>query len=106
MGRQSDLVDEAVRRIVEEAQPLRIVLFGSAARGELHPDSDLDLLVVMPDEADRLAVAYRLHRCLRGLGCARDIVVVLDSEVAAQRDNPSLIVHTALTLGREVYRAA
>lgn len=106
MGRQSDLVAEAVRRITEEAHPLRVVLFGSAVRGDMGPDSDLDFLVVMPDDADRLAVAYRLHRCLRGLGCAKDIVVVLDSEVAAQRDNPSMIIHTALTEGKEVYRAA
>ncbi len=106
MGSQSELLREAVRRIVAEVQPLRIVLFGSAARGEMGPDSDLDLLVVMPSDADRLGIAYRSHRCLRGLGCAKDIVVVLEHEVAALRDNPSLIIHTALTEGREVYHAA
>ena len=106
MSTQTEWLDEAVRRIVAEAQPSQVVLFGSAARGEMGPDSDLDLLVVMPDDADRLDVAYRLHRCLRRLGCAKDIVVVLEKDVAALRDNPSLVIHTALTEGREVYHAA
>lgn len=103
MGTLADMVDDAVQRIVEEVQPLRVILFGSAVRGNLGPDSDLDLLVVMPDGADRLDTAYRLHRRLRGLGCAKDIVVALESEVAALRDNPYLIIHTALTEGRELY---
>lgn len=100
------LLQEAVRRIVAEVSPVRVVLFGSVARGAMGPESDLDLLVVMPDDADRLRVAYRLHRCLRRLGCAKDIVVVREGDVEAQRDNPSLVIHTALTQGREVYHAA
>jgi predicted nucleotidyltransferase len=101
-----EVIDEAARRIVDEAHPLRVVVFGSAARGVTGPNSDLDLLVVMSDGTDRLETAYRLHRSLRGLGCAADIVVVSESEVAALKDNPSLVIHTALTEGREVYRAA
>ena len=41
-----DVLDEVVQRIVAVADPEKIILFGSAARGELGPDSDLDLLVV------------------------------------------------------------
>ena len=99
-------IQEAVRRIVDETRPLRVVLFGSAARGTAGPESDLDLLVVMPDGMDRLETAYRAHRCLRGLECAADIVVVSESEVAALKDNPSLVIHTALTEGTEVHHAA
>ncbi len=101
-----EVIDEAVRRIVEEAHPIQVIVFGSAARDDIGPDSDLDLLVVMPDGTDRLETGYRAHRALRGLGYAADIVVVLESEVAATRDNPSLVIHTALTEGREVYHAA
>ncbi len=43
------LLEELVQRIVEAVHPLRIILFGSAARGEMGPNSDLDVLVVMPD---------------------------------------------------------
>ena len=42
-------LDEIIRRIVEVARPEKIVLFGSAATGRMGPDSDLDLLVIMPD---------------------------------------------------------
>ena len=98
--------EEAVRRIVEETRPLRVIGFGSAARGTAGPESDLDLMVVMPDGADRLETAYRVHSCLRGPECATDIVVVMESEVAALKENPSRVIHTARTEGKEVYHAA
>ena len=46
-----------MRRVVESFHPLRIILFGSATRGEFNPDSDVDLLVVMPEGTRRLAAA-------------------------------------------------
>lgn len=101
-----EAIEEAVRRIVDEVHPIQVVVFGSAVRGDFGPDSDLDLLVVMPDGTDRLETAYRLHRQLRKLGCAKDIVVALESDVETLRDNPSMVIHTALTEGREVYHAA
>ena len=101
-----EAMDEAVHQIVDEVHPLRIVVFGSVMRGEAGPDSDLDLLVVMPDGSDRLQIAYRLHHRLRKLGCAKDIVVALESDVEAMRDNPTMIIHTAFTEGKVVYDAA
>jgi len=41
-----DLLQEVLRRILEVGSPLRIILFGSRARGQARPDSDLDLLVI------------------------------------------------------------
>jgi len=105
MRPEQDLLDEVVRRIVSSVGPRRIVLFGSAARGEMGLNSDLDLLVEMPDGTDRLETAQLLHGKLRGIGCAKDIVVVLTSDVAALGQNPYLIIHTALTEGREIYHA-
>ncbi len=105
MSVSMEIIDDAVHRIVGEAHPLRVVLFGSVARGVTGPDSDLDLLVVMSDGMDRLETVYRLHRSLRGLGCAADIVVVSESEIVALKDNVSLVIHTALAEGREVYYA-
>lgn len=106
MNTTLEIVDEAVRRMAAELHPLSIVLFGSAVRGTMGPNSDLDFLVVMPDGSDRLQSAFAAHRSLRGLGAPVDIVVTLTSEVAAQRNNPYMIIHTALTEGREVYHAA
>jgi len=97
---------ELVDRIVNHASPLRIVLFGSAARGEMGSDSDLDVLVVMPDGTDCRAAAKRLYRQVRGLGIAVDIIAVQESDVREHGDNPYLVIHTALTQGEELYRAA
>ena len=106
MKPDSQLLDEIVRRIVARVRPRRIVLFGSAARGEMGPNSDLDLLVEMPNDADRLSTAKSLYRALRGLGCAKDILVVLESDVELLRDNPYRVIYRALREGRELYHAA
>ena len=45
-----DIADTIVRRVLEQADPVRIYVFGSAARGEARPDSDLDILVVEDGE--------------------------------------------------------
>jgi len=99
------VLDELVRRTVEAVRPLRIILFGSAARGQMGPHSDLDVLVVMPDGCDRRAVAGRLYRAYRGLGLAHDIVVVSESDVEQYGQNPYLVIYTALKEGKELYRA-
>jgi predicted nucleotidyltransferase len=101
-----DYLDEAVRRIVESVHPRRIILFGSAARGDGRPDSDLDLLIIMPDGADCMATAKNAYRRLYGLGCSQDLVVVPEADMVLLGDNPSLAIHTALSEGKEVYRAA
>lgn len=55
-------INVVVRRIVDASRPLRIILFGSAARGDARPWSDIDLLVVMPNGTHRRATAQRLYR--------------------------------------------
>ncbi len=106
MSPDTELLKELVRRIVESVQPLRVILFGSGARGEIGPNSDLDVLVVMPDGCDRLAVAQTLHCRLSDLGTAKDIVVVQASDVERYGRNPYLIIHSALSEGKELYHAA
>ena len=99
------LLHELVRRIVEAVHPLRIILFGSAARGEMGPDSDLDALVVMPDGSHRGKMTQEIYRHLWGLGFAKDIVVVTESDLLEQADNPSLVIKEALEAGKELYHA-
>jgi predicted nucleotidyltransferase len=47
------ILNDLVRRIVEVVQPQRIILFGSAVRGDMRPDSDIDILVAVPDGTHR-----------------------------------------------------
>jgi predicted nucleotidyltransferase len=100
------ILDEIVQRTVQAVHPVQIILFGSAARGEMGPNSDLDILVVMPDGCDRLAITQTLHGRLGDLGIAKDLVVVQASDVERYGKNPYLIIHSALAEGKELYHAA
>lgn len=100
------VVDKMVQRIVGAVHPLRIILFGSAARGEMGPDSDLDVLVVMPDGVHRRQTAQEIYRQLWGLGFAKDIVVVTEHDLQEYGSNPYMIFKNALEEGKELYCAA
>jgi predicted nucleotidyltransferase len=67
-------IDEITRRLVEYYHPLRIYLFGSEARGDTGPDSDLDFCVVLPDEAPPSLYGPGVYRSLWGIGTAADVV--------------------------------
>lgn len=99
------VLQELVRRIVDAVHPLRIILFGSAARGEMGPNSDLDTLVVMPDGSHRGKTAQEIYRHLWGLGFAKDILVVTEGDIREHAANPSLVIKDALETGKELYRA-
>ena len=104
MHPDAHLINELVRRIVEAVHPRRI-LFGSAARGEMGEDSDLDVLVVMPDGTHRRQTAQDIYRHMWGFGVAKDIVVVTESDLLEYSENPYMILKNALEEGRELYHA-
>jgi predicted nucleotidyltransferase len=106
MHPNSQIIADLVQRIVEVANPLRIILFGSAARGEMGADSDLDVLVIMPDGTHRRQTAQEIYRHMWGFGVAKDIMVVTESDLQMYGDNPYMILKNALEEGRELYHAA
>ena len=73
-------VDQAiramVRRIVEQFEPEQVILFGSRARGDARPDSDVDLLVVMPVEGSTREKAIEIRVALHDIPVPKDITVV------------------------------
>jgi len=97
--------DELVRRIVAAVGPLRIILFGSAARGRAGAHSDLDVLVVMPDGTHRRQTMQYLHTQLFGFPMAVDILVATPADLARHRHNPGLIYQTIVEEGKELYAA-
>ena len=103
MQSDPEVIEQLVRRIIEIAQPLRIILFGSAARGEMGPDSDIDVLVVMPEGVHRRRTAQLLYRQIRGLGVPFDILVATPDDLERHKDNIGLIYQSILREGREVY---
>ena len=105
METYSKKIDELVRRIVEEVHPLRIILFGSAARGEVGPHSDVDLLVVMPEGVHRRRIAQLLYQNITGLGISFDILVSTPDDLQKHGNKIGLVYRTILQEGREVYAA-
>ena len=91
-----------IRRIVEVAKPEKIILFGSAARGAMGPNSDVDLLVIKSG-ANRLDLMGEIYRNLHGVGEPVDIIVATPEDVERFRNSHSLVFAPALKEGRVVY---
>lgn len=100
---ETHLLEEIVRRIVAVADPDRIVLFGSRARGDAAPDSDWDFLVVKSGVPHRRRLAQQIYLGLFGIGAAVDVLVYRPEDVDAERDCPWSVVSTAMTEGRVVH---
>jgi len=100
-----DVLNEIIRRIVEVARPDRIILFGSAARQEMGPDSDIDLLVVKSGVHHRGHLAEQIYLGLFGVPGSVDVIVVSPEDLDRFRDRVGTIIRPALQEGREVYVA-
>jgi uncharacterized protein len=99
------LIDEAGRRLGAAAPGARVILFGSHARGEAGPHSDVDLLVIEPDVEDRNQEVVRLQRVLAPLRLPADIVVLSAQHVEEWGDVQSTMLHDALREGRVLAQA-
>lgn len=97
---------EIVKRLVETYKPLRIYLFGSCARGDTGPDSDYDLMMVVPDDAPpehkRAKLAYD---SLWGTGAAADVVVWTAGRFTRRSSVVTSLPATVLREGRLLYDA-
>ena len=104
MGEPTEqLLAEITRRIVAVSDPQQIILFGSQARGDAGPDSDLDLLVTKDEVASPRAEAARIYRALAGLSTPVDVVVARSDYVRCHRDIIGTVVRPALREGRVLY---
>jgi len=97
------IIDEMVLRIVERFDPERIILFGSAARGDAGPDSDVDLLVVMPVEGSRREKAVEIGVAVNDIPVPKDIVVTTPEDFEWRKEIVGTIERPAEREGRLVY---
>lgn len=98
----AELLAEITRRIRAVSDPEQIILFGSYARGDAGPDSDIDLLVVK-DTTSIGAESEQIYRSLKGIPVAVDIVVVRPSFAATHKDMIGTIIRPALRDGKKLY---
>jgi len=98
-----DIIDAATRRLVEGFAPERIILFGSQARGSADDRSDADFLVITHLTGRRRVLMLEMDRALRGLGLARDIVVLTPEEFERDREIPGTIARPAAQEGKVLY---
>jgi len=97
------LIAEMVRRICGVGRPLKVILFGSQARGDAKPGSDIDILIIEESTQPRYKRSVKYLRALTGLSPAKDIVVWTPDEVADWAHLPNTFIATALHEGRTLY---
>lgn len=100
------IIEEMVRRIVRYCNPHKIILFGSFARGTAGPDSDVDLLVVLPIEGPRRKKVVEIYRLLAGVGLPKDVLIVTPEELEKYRNIAGTIIRPALLEGKVLYERA
>jgi predicted nucleotidyltransferase len=98
-----ELLQDIVHRILSVGSPHKIVLFGSRARGEARPNSDLDLLIIEDSDLPRYKRSVPYLRALIGLFAAKDVVVWTPDEVAEWADVPNAFITTAMREGKTLY---
>jgi predicted nucleotidyltransferase len=94
------LIAEAGRRLAEAAPDAQVILFGSHARGNPRPGSDLDLLVVEPELSSRPDEFVRLREALGAMGVPIDLIVVSAEHAQRWGSVQGTLMHEALRDGR------
>nr|VFJ67893.1 MAG: Nucleotidyltransferase domain-containing protein [Candidatus Kentron sp. FM]VFJ68416.1 MAG: Nucleotidyltransferase domain-containing protein [Candidatus Kentron sp. FM]VFK16850.1 MAG: Nucleotidyltransferase domain-containing protein [Candidatus Kentron sp. FM] len=96
-------LDDMVHRIVDGFHPDRIILFGSHARGDAIPESDVDLLVVMPVAGSRRRLAVEIGVALADVPIPKDVVVTTPEDFAWRKDVTGTVEYPAAHEGRVLY---
>ena len=106
MGVSEEVIKEIIQRILKVAQPQMIILFGSAATGEMTRDSDIDLLVLETSSSNRREKSVQIGNALRGLGYPFDIIVMAVERFEESKGVIGGIAYPANKYGKVIYEAA
>jgi predicted nucleotidyltransferase len=97
---------EAVDRLVERFGPEKIILFGSQARGGGGPESDADLLVIMPVNGSKRQQAVAMDLALEGIPIPIDLIVATPDELERDREAMGVVIREAVDEGKVLYERA
>jgi len=98
-----ELITEIVARVVEAANPTRVILFGSHARGDADPDSDIELLIIVKETDSRRELAIKTRTALREVRRPFDIIIAEEGDVKFYGDTPGTVIYPALREGVVIY---
>src|SRR5690349_9339369 len=98
-----EILDTIRHRVVSRFQPLRVILFGSRARGDAQSDSDIDLLVVLEKVADKRRMAIDIRQALCDLPVGVDVLVSTPEEIDRRGDLVGTVLRPALREGRILF---
>ena len=96
-------IREMVSRVVRQFKPEKVILFGSYARGKAGPDSDVDLLIVMPISGSRRKKAVEIGIALHDIPVAKDVIVVSPDDFEWRKDVIGTIERPAVREGKLLY---
>jgi len=106
MGIDDKIIEEIVRQILTVAKPDKIILFGSAATGQMTRDSDVDLLIVEPDPSDQQNEYVRIIKALWDFDYPFDILFIATQWFEESKDVVGGIAYPANKYGKVIYEAA
>lgn len=101
--KDAQLLEEVVQTIVEAVNPHKIILFGSRARADAHPESDLDLLIIKESTLPRYQRAIPIYHALRTIMVPMDVIVYTPAEVEEWAQVSQAFVTTAIREGKVLY---
>jgi predicted nucleotidyltransferase len=99
------ILADIVKRIVRAAKPEKIVLFGSAARGEMGPNSDYDVLVIKGGKYKYGRVLTTIYDHLSAIEAGVDVVLATPEDVERYRDSHCMVICPAMREGKVIYGA-
>jgi uncharacterized protein len=100
------IIQDMVDILVREFDPLKVILFGSHARGDAGPDSDVDLLVVLPEVASHHQTCVAMRVALAHAPTAKDVIVATPAELERWGQRLGSVYRSALREGVAVYARA
>ena len=99
----TEYITAMVNRIADRFHPVQVILFGSHAHGDAGPESDIDLLVVLPQAANKRQAAIEIRRALKDFPVSKDIIVTTPDEIARRGNLVGDILRPALREGKVIY---
>ncbi|MFH1116034.1 MAG: nucleotidyltransferase domain-containing protein [Pseudomonadota bacterium] len=101
------MIEDIVKAVVEASDPDRVILFGSAARGDAGPDSDVDLLVVEKEASfhggSRWSASSRIRKALWQFPVPIDVLLFTPEEVEKWKDSTNHVIARSIREGRVLY---